>query len=172
LYYGSYLQLDKVSRGSSRAATRGSLPPAWRKTTRAAAAAFSLTTPCTPRPPRTPPAWLRVQLLTAQSPKSREAGDEAHEEMLFITTHQVYELLFKQVLHELNSITAIFAAVVRVRRSRFCAALRACSHASNRGCNGSSHARQSLAAGEPDGAALATPCHVGLLDRRVCGSGR
>ena len=28
------------------------------------------------------------KLLSAQSPKSREAGDEAHEEMLFITTHR------------------------------------------------------------------------------------
>ena len=50
-------------------------------------------------------------------PKSREAGDEAHEEMLFITTHQVYELLFKQVLHELGSVTAIFSRVVRGARA-------------------------------------------------------
>jgi tryptophan 2,3-dioxygenase len=30
----------------------------------------------------------RPQLLDAQHPKSREAGNEAHEEMLFITTHR------------------------------------------------------------------------------------
>ena len=29
-----------------------------------------------------------LQLLSAQEPKSREAGNEAHEEMLFITTHR------------------------------------------------------------------------------------
>lgn len=37
------------------------------------------------------------QLLTAQVPKS--TGPE-HDEMLFIIIHQVYELWFKQVLHE------------------------------------------------------------------------
>lgn len=40
------------------------------------------------------------QLLTAQTPKSvSEAGFE-HDEMLFIIIHQVYELWFKQLLHE------------------------------------------------------------------------
>ncbi len=32
----------------------------------------------------------------------------AHEEMLFIITHQVYELWFKQILYEIDSILAIF----------------------------------------------------------------
>jgi len=36
------------------------------------------------------------ELLAAQRPRSDE-----HDEMLFIVTHQVYELWFKQVLHEL-----------------------------------------------------------------------
>jgi tryptophan 2,3-dioxygenase len=36
------------------------------------------------------------QLLGAQQPKSAE-----HDEMLFIVIHQVYELWFKQILHEL-----------------------------------------------------------------------
>jgi tryptophan 2,3-dioxygenase len=41
--------------------------------------------------------YLRLdQLLTAQQPKSAE-----HDEMLFIVIHQVYELWFKQLLHEL-----------------------------------------------------------------------
>ncbi|MFQ5434188.1 MAG: tryptophan 2,3-dioxygenase [Anaerolineae bacterium] len=39
------------------------------------------------------------QILTAQSPRSD--GPE-HDEMLFIIIHQVYELWFKQVLHEVD----------------------------------------------------------------------
>src|SRR5579859_5206602 len=41
--------------------------------------------------------YLRLdQLLSAQQPRSPE-----HDEMLFIVIHQVYELWFKQLLHEL-----------------------------------------------------------------------
>jgi len=41
--------------------------------------------------------YLRLdKLLTAQEPRSAE-----HDEMLFIVIHQVYELWFKQLLHEL-----------------------------------------------------------------------
>ena len=41
--------------------------------------------------------YLRLdQLLAAQQPRSQE-----HDEMLFIVIHQVYELWFKQLLHEL-----------------------------------------------------------------------
>lgn len=44
--------------------------------------------------------YLQVdQLLTLQQPRS--VGPE-HDELLFITIHQVYELWFKQVLHELD----------------------------------------------------------------------
>jgi tryptophan 2,3-dioxygenase len=40
--------------------------------------------------------YLRLdQLLSAQQPKSSE-----HDEMLFIVIHQIYELWFKQLLHE------------------------------------------------------------------------
>src|SRR5256714_13182584 len=39
------------------------------------------------------------QLLTAQLPRSRE-----HDEMLFIVIHQIYELWFKQLLHELGKL--------------------------------------------------------------------
>ncbi|EKE82856.1 tryptophan 2,3-dioxygenase family protein [Idiomarina xiamenensis] len=49
------------------------------------------------------------QLLGAQQPHSPRYGDEAHEETLFIIVHQVYELWFKQVLHELRSIYGLFA---------------------------------------------------------------
>lgn len=48
------------------------------------------------------------QLLSAQEPISARTGNEAHEEMLFIIVHQVYELWFKQILHELSSITRMF----------------------------------------------------------------
>ena len=53
--------------------------------------------------------YLRLgELLSCQSPKSAEAGQPAHDEMLFVIVHQVYELWFKQVLHELDSVMALF----------------------------------------------------------------
>jgi tryptophan 2,3-dioxygenase len=46
--------------------------------------------------------YLRLdQLLTAQQPRSGE-----HDEMLFIVIHQIYELWFKQLLHELAKLQA------------------------------------------------------------------
>ncbi|MEM8680296.1 MAG: tryptophan 2,3-dioxygenase family protein, partial [Planctomycetota bacterium] len=51
-----------------------------------------------------------AKLLDAQHPKSAELGSEAHDETLFIITHQAYELWFKQILHELRSVLEIFAA--------------------------------------------------------------
>ncbi|MEK7432335.1 MAG: tryptophan 2,3-dioxygenase family protein [Cyanobacteriota bacterium] len=47
-------------------------------------------------------------ILDAQSPKSKEAGNEAHDEMLFIIIHQTYELWFKQILHEIESVVGLF----------------------------------------------------------------
>ena len=45
------------------------------------------------------------QLLGAQKLRSAELDENpAHEEMLFIIVHQVYELWFKQVRHELDSV--------------------------------------------------------------------
>lgn len=44
------------------------------------------------------------KLLGSQSPRSAELGQEAHDEMLFIIVHQTYELWFKQILHEIDSI--------------------------------------------------------------------
>ncbi|HEU5033767.1 MAG TPA: tryptophan 2,3-dioxygenase family protein [Mycobacteriales bacterium] len=45
-------------------------------------------------------------LLAQQVPQSRQAatGRPAHDELLFITIHQVYELWFKLLLHELTSV--------------------------------------------------------------------
>ena len=48
------------------------------------------------------------KLLDSQSLKSTEAGNEIHDEMLFIIIHQAYELWFKQVLHELDSVLEMF----------------------------------------------------------------
>ena len=44
------------------------------------------------------------KILNAQELESDKKGVEAHDEMLFIVTHQAYELWFKQVLYELDSI--------------------------------------------------------------------
>jgi tryptophan 2,3-dioxygenase len=44
-------------------------------------------------------------LLALQQPRSK--GPE-HDEMLFIVIHQVYELWFKEVLHELDRVTVLF----------------------------------------------------------------
>lgn len=48
------------------------------------------------------------KLLTSQSPKSDEYGQHAHDEMLFIIVHQAYELWFKQIIHELDSVLELF----------------------------------------------------------------
>lgn len=43
-------------------------------------------------------------ILNAQHLKSEEFGHKAHDETLFIIIHQVYELWFKQIIHELDSV--------------------------------------------------------------------
>ena len=43
-------------------------------------------------------------LLNAQKLISEKRGKKAHDEMLFIITYQVYELWFKQILYEIDSI--------------------------------------------------------------------
>ncbi len=50
------------------------------------------------------------KILNAQELESDIAGVDAHDEMLFIITHQAYELWFKQVLFELNSIIDILSS--------------------------------------------------------------
>jgi len=49
--------------------------------------------------------YLRLeQLLSAQQLESpRATGSPAHDELLFITIHQVYELWFQQLLHEASA---------------------------------------------------------------------
>jgi tryptophan 2,3-dioxygenase len=53
------------------------------------------------------------QFLECQKPLSKKFADkenpEAHDEMLFIVVHQAYELWFKQMLHDLNSVLKIFS---------------------------------------------------------------
>ncbi len=49
------------------------------------------------------------KILSAQNLRSVEVkGKEAHDEMLFIIIHQVYELWFKQINHELKDINQYF----------------------------------------------------------------
>lgn len=50
-----------------------------------------------------------TEFLDAQKPVSGNYGVEAHDETLFIIVHQAYELWFKQILHELSSVMAVFA---------------------------------------------------------------
>src|SRR5687767_8571404 len=49
----------------------------------------------------------RDQLLNAQHPESSKHEITAHDEMLFIIIHQAYELWFKQLHHEADSVVAI-----------------------------------------------------------------
>ncbi len=48
------------------------------------------------------------QLLSSQKRRSEEFGKPAHDEWLFITVHQTYELWFQQILCELKLVTSIF----------------------------------------------------------------
>ena len=48
------------------------------------------------------------KILNAQKPISKGKKNEAHEEMLFIIIHQAYELWFKQIIHEIDSIVLFF----------------------------------------------------------------
>lgn len=58
--------------------------------------------------------YLQLEkLLDAQAPLSRKYSDESnkecHDETLFIIVHQVYELWFKQIIHEFDSIISVFS---------------------------------------------------------------
>ncbi|XP_061895663.1 tryptophan 2,3-dioxygenase A-like [Entelurus aequoreus] len=50
------------------------------------------------------------KILTAQVLQSELKGNKIHDEHLFIVTHQAYELWFKQILFELDSVREIFAS--------------------------------------------------------------
>ena len=53
--------------------------------------------------PLTYASYLRLdELLSLQSPESEE-----HDEVLFVVIHQVYELWFKQILHELDRVSRL-----------------------------------------------------------------
>ncbi|MBV6442587.1 MAG: tryptophan 2,3-dioxygenase [Haliscomenobacteraceae bacterium CHB4] len=52
--------------------------------------------------------YLQLEkILDAQQPESELQGAPAHDEMLFIIIHQAYELWFKQILFEIDSIAGI-----------------------------------------------------------------
>ncbi|XP_011684586.1 PREDICTED: tryptophan 2,3-dioxygenase [Wasmannia auropunctata] len=50
------------------------------------------------------------KILSAQRLLSAECGNEVHDEHLFIVTHQAYELWFKQIIFELDSVRALFSS--------------------------------------------------------------
>jgi len=52
------------------------------------------------------------KLLTSQHPQSEICGKEAPDELLFIITHQVFELWFKMVIRDLDNVLHIFAGDV------------------------------------------------------------
>lgn len=55
------------------------------------------------------PDYLQLnQILSSQSLISEMEGCPEHDELLFIIMHQTYELWFKEILHELDSILIIF----------------------------------------------------------------
>ena len=54
--------------------------------------------------------YLQLQkILDAQKLRSVEFDKPAHDEMLFIIVHQVYELWFKEILHDLSSVMELFS---------------------------------------------------------------
>lgn len=58
--------------------------------------------------PLTYPAYLRLdELLAVQTPAS---SPPEHDEMLFIVVHQVYELWFKEILHEFEHLERLLEA--------------------------------------------------------------
>ena len=62
-----------------------------------------------PYPPISYSDYLRMDdLLELQVKRSDTLGTPAHDEMLFIIVHQTYELWFKQILTELDSVLHVF----------------------------------------------------------------
>ena len=47
------------------------------------------------------------KILSSQNLLSGEGKDAAHDEMLFIIIHQTYELWFKQIIHEIDSVMGL-----------------------------------------------------------------
>ncbi|XP_029170080.1 tryptophan 2,3-dioxygenase [Nylanderia fulva] len=50
------------------------------------------------------------KILSAQRLLSTEYSDEVHDEHLFIVTHQAYELWFKQIIFEVDSVRTLFSS--------------------------------------------------------------
>src|SRR5205814_3777673 len=49
--------------------------------------------------------YLKIdELLSLQQPRSTGPSGPEHDEMLFIVIHQVYELWFKELLHEFDRV--------------------------------------------------------------------
>ncbi len=63
-------------------------------------------------------------LLSSQVRRSEELGAPAHDEHLFIAVHQVYELWFKQMLTELDTILEVFAQTTTSEQKMLQAQLR------------------------------------------------
>ncbi|MBE0644466.1 MAG: tryptophan 2,3-dioxygenase [Bacteroidetes bacterium] len=64
-----------------------------------------------PFPPLYYSEYLQLDgLLDSQHRKSEEYGAPAHDEMLFIIVHQAYELWFKQILFEMDSVIGLLSA--------------------------------------------------------------
>jgi tryptophan 2,3-dioxygenase len=56
--------------------------------------------------------YLQLDMvLDAQSPESGRDNREIHDETLFIVAHQVHELWFKEILHELKSVLVLFSSI-------------------------------------------------------------
>lgn len=61
------------------------------------------------RPPIHYGDYLQLEkILQAQDTESSKYGEPAHDELLFIITHQAYELWFKQIVYELQTVAGIF----------------------------------------------------------------
>ena len=50
------------------------------------------------------------KILGAQHLRSEDIGEPAHDELLFIVTHQIYELWFKEIIHNLSSVAKMFSS--------------------------------------------------------------
>ena len=50
-----------------------------------------------------------------QETQSGKYDEDQHDELLFIIIHQSYELWFKQILHELESVVKMFNSVIRTK---------------------------------------------------------
>lgn len=51
------------------------------------------------------------QIINSQRMQSAESNRPVHDEHLFIITHQAYELWFKQIIYELDSIRNLFNTI-------------------------------------------------------------